>query len=89
MADISLGTFEVTALSQMNPGSLGNPGGGGTPPVPTSNIALVMLNPPAGAGPASLTVSGLPSAGASARFATTVTLGKNYEIIFREIVPVP
>jgi hypothetical protein len=88
MADISLGTFEVTALSSMNPGSMTPPGG--TPVTPTSNISLVMLNPPAGVGPASLTVSGLPSGGTGPAplFATTVTLGKAYEIVFREVPPV-
>jgi hypothetical protein len=86
MADISLGTFEVTVLQQMSPGSPGVPGG--IPSPPTVNISLVQLTPPAGAGPASVMMSGLPQAGAAVRFTSSLTLGADYEIIMREVPPV-
>jgi hypothetical protein len=82
MADVSLGTFEVTALQQV-----GTTGPGGTPSAPTVNMSLVMLTPPAGAGPATFTVSGLPIA--QGGHLASVTLGKDYEIIFREVPPIP
>jgi hypothetical protein len=85
MVDISIGTFEIAALSQMATGGAPTVPGG-TPPIPTVNISLTQLAPVEGTGPATLMISGLPGVGATVRFTSTLTLGKDYEVIFREIL---
>jgi hypothetical protein len=98
MADVSLGTFEVTAMSQMNPGGMtppvatqlpGPPGGTQPPPVPppTYNVAMLQIDPPEGAGPGSLNISGLASSPVAMPFdILDVHLGTRYEVILREVL---
>ena len=91
MADVSLGTFEVTAMSQMGPAGtmpVATPPDGPPPSPPTYNVALAQTSPPAGAGPASMNISGLASATGITPFAVSdLHLGKQYEVIMREVAP--
>ena len=78
MADISLGTFEVTQLQMM-------PIIGPQPQTQTASAQMSMVNPPTGLTPLVM-LQNMPEKGAGTFAFNQVTLGTQYEVILREVV---
>lgn len=88
MADITLGTFEVTMLQQSGT-SLPVRVPPGTPPPgpPPVSVTLNQIHVPEGTSMGTLLVQNLSPA--TATFAVSdVSLGHQYEVIFRPVAPV-
>jgi hypothetical protein len=83
MADISLGTFEVLSLTQMGTVVTVGPAAGSPPPPPTINVGMSQVGQPSG-GAAGIMISGLTPP--ATRAVSDVHLGKQYEVILREVV---
>jgi hypothetical protein len=85
MADISLGTFEVLTLQQMGPTAhvpVQLPDRPDQPPPPPMTYNITMAESP---GTASVMFTGLTDAAPSQFAVSDIHLGKQYEVILREV----